>query len=257
MALGLSFAALAMLSCEEVTTRTKESTFVVTIDIEGSPFVAAGDTLLGDVVQFVGMVTEDGSPIATSGQRFRSSMPDVVLIDSLTGEAGFVGVGTSVVSVSYAEPRLAPPDTLTARVDVRVTEYVVELALRSTFTGNPVDPDSALVGDVVVVLATVTQDGTAVPDSGMTILSSNTDVARPVLGEDSLVSFVGPGSAQLTVNLARPVVPGGQLSQTLDVPFDKVSVKAKTSDGLGFVGRGEGIAACATVLLKGREDEGT
>ena len=47
-----------------------------------------------------------------------------------------------------------------------------------------------------------------------------------------------------------------KLSQTLGIAQDKVSVKAKTSAGLGFIGRGEGIAACAVVLLEGREDEG-
>ena len=46
-----------------------------------------------------------------------------------------------------------------------------------------------------------------------------------------------------------------KLSQTLGIARDKVSVKAKTSAGLGFIGRGEGIAACAVVLLEGREDE--
>jgi len=46
-----------------------------------------------------------------------------------------------------------------------------------------------------------------------------------------------------------------KLSQVLGIERDKVSVKAKTSAGLGFIGRGEGIAACAVVLLEGREDE--
>ena len=47
-----------------------------------------------------------------------------------------------------------------------------------------------------------------------------------------------------------------KLSQTLDISRDKVSVKAKTSAGVGFVGRGEGIAVYAVALLEGTEDEG-
>ena len=45
-----------------------------------------------------------------------------------------------------------------------------------------------------------------------------------------------------------------QLSQTLGIALNQVGVKASTSARLGFVGRGEGIAACAVALIEGISD---
>jgi 2-C-methyl-D-erythritol 2,4-cyclodiphosphate synthase len=40
------------------------------------------------------------------------------------------------------------------------------------------------------------------------------------------------------------------LSQVLGVNISKVSVKASTNNGLGFIGNGEGIAAYAVALIE-------
>ncbi len=46
-----------------------------------------------------------------------------------------------------------------------------------------------------------------------------------------------------------------QLSQTLSIATGRVSVKASTSNQLGSVGRGEGIAAYAIASIEGSENE--
>jgi 2-C-methyl-D-erythritol 2,4-cyclodiphosphate synthase len=40
------------------------------------------------------------------------------------------------------------------------------------------------------------------------------------------------------------------IATLLDVPFDCVNVKATTTEKMGFLGRGEGLAAQAIVLLR-------
>jgi 2-C-methyl-D-erythritol 2,4-cyclodiphosphate synthase len=51
---------------------------------------------------------------------------------------------------------------------------------------------------------------------------------------------ISPHRAAIRANLAA----------VLDVPGDAVSVKATTTDGMGFLGRNEGIAALATACMQ-------
>jgi len=42
----------------------------------------------------------------------------------------------------------------------------------------------------------------------------------------------------------------GKLAQTLNIAPEQINIKAKTNEGMGFIGRKEGMAAFANVLLE-------
>ena len=66
------------------------------------------------------------------------------------------------------------------------------------------------------------------------------------------------GNADLTIMAEAPKFKPhieamcGKLAEVMEVERDRVSVKATTTEGLGFTGRKEGIAANAVVLLQKR-----
>lgn len=50
----------------------------------------------------------------------------------------------------------------------------------------------------------------------------------------------------------NPHIPAMQqkLSEVMSIPAEDISIKAKTSEKIGFIGRGEGVSAYAVVLIK-------
>jgi 2-C-methyl-D-erythritol 4-phosphate cytidylyltransferase/2-C-methyl-D-erythritol 2,4-cyclodiphosphate synthase len=75
-----------------------------------------------------------------------------------------------------------------------------------------------------------------------------------VMGVDAVVVCEAPRIAPLSDALRASI------AGILAVPEDRVSVKGKTTEGMGFEGRGEGISAWAVALLQGSaapEGEGT
>lgn len=210
-----------MLSCEETTTGTKESTFVVEISVGGSPFVDAGDYLVGDQVQFSATVTEDGRPYPASGQRFASSNSSVVrIVDASLGTAEFRSVGDATVTVTFEEPELQGSEQLGASMDVSVTTYTVAFSLESVVTGAAVGASEGLVDDTLRVLAEVRKDGQVVSSSGLKVKSSSDPATvYPVPGqEQNRLALVAEGSARVTVTLEQPDVPGSDpLEATIDI----------------------------------------
>lgn len=64
------------------------------------------------------------------------------------------------------------------------------------------------------------------------------------------------GNIDATIIAEKPKLSGyieqmrQQISQTLGIDTSRVSIKASTSNGLGFIGKGEGIAAWAIALVE-------
>jgi 2-C-methyl-D-erythritol 2,4-cyclodiphosphate synthase len=62
-----------------------------------------------------------------------------------------------------------------------------------------------------------------------------------------------------TVILERPKLMGSMrdmavnIAKTLHISVDRVNVKAKTNEGMGFIGRTEGIAAFAVVTIREKD----
>jgi 2-C-methyl-D-erythritol 2,4-cyclodiphosphate synthase len=80
------------------------------------------------------------------------------------------------------------------------------------------------------------------------------DLLRTVVAELAAAGYA-PQHVDATVVLEAPKLSSARdamrarLAEALDLPEDRVNVKATTGEGIGFVGRGEGAAALAVATL--------
>ncbi|MDZ7373354.1 MAG: 2-C-methyl-D-erythritol 2,4-cyclodiphosphate synthase [candidate division KSB1 bacterium] len=111
------------------------------------------------------------------------------------------------------------------------------------------------IGDALLGAAALGDLGTHFPDTdeafrGISSLALLQQI-RSKLEEQHLV----PVSVDATVVAERPklapyiLAMRQKIAGVLQIDLDRVSVKATTTEGLGFAGRGEGIAAYAVALV--------
>lgn len=91
---------------------------------------------------------------------------------------------------------------------------------------------------------------------GISSLKLLTEVTRLLKKEGYVL-----GNADVTIMAQRPKLAGyiddmrKNVAAAIGVPMDRISVKATTTEKLGFTGRGEGIAAEAVCLLVRKKDQ--
>lgn len=87
--------------------------------------------------------------------------------------------------------------------------------------------------------------------SSINMLAKTLDMMRGrgyrILWLDATIIAERPKLADVTVEMKKKMSSAG-------IPLDLINIKVKTNEGMGFIGRGEGVAAQAVCLL-GRENE--
>ena len=116
---------------------------------------------------------------------------------------------------------------------------------------------SHAIADALLGAAGLGDLGSFFPDDGRWKDASSLDILKVTADEVSAAGY-RIGNIDSTVIAERPKLAphlprmATNAAEALRIPAGRVSVKATTSDGLGFTGRGEGIAALAVALVEPR-----
>lgn len=154
------------------------------------------------------------------------------------------------------------------RVGIGTDLHRIEVGKRLVLAGVPIDAPFGLAGhsdaDVVLhALMDALLGASGLPDIGE--LFPNTDEAyedadsralmRDVVNRVRRSGFV-PINIDLVIHAEKPaIVPHKpalrkSLADLLGLPVDCVNLKAKTGEGIGTIGKGEGIACTAVALVE-------
>lgn len=189
-----------------------------------------------------------------------------------TDDAGLVeriGRAISIVAGENTNIKITTPEDLTVEQRIgtgfdvhRLTENRklilggVEIPFEKGLLGHS-DADVLLhaLMDAMLGAAALGDIGKLFPDSDDSYKDISSLKLLEKTGQAVAAAGYSLGNADVTLICQRPRLAGyidemrGNIAQVLNVSVDKVSIKATTTEKLGFTGRGEGIAAEAVCLL--------
>lgn len=133
----------------------------------------------------------------------------------------------------------------------------VEVSFEKGLLGHS-DADALLhaVGDAILGAAGERDIGCHFPDSDPAFKDISSRVLLERIFGIVRKNGFAVNNVDVTVVLEKPKlsphIPAMRktLESVLDLQADRISIKARTNEGMGFVGRGEGVAVFAVVSLK-------
>ncbi|MBP9021117.1 MAG: 2-C-methyl-D-erythritol 2,4-cyclodiphosphate synthase [Syntrophobacterales bacterium] len=133
----------------------------------------------------------------------------------------------------------------------------VEVSFEKGLLGHS-DADALLhaVGDAILGAAGERDIGCHFPDSDPAFKDISSRVLLERIFGIVRKNGFAVNNVDVTVVLEKPKlsphIPAMRktLESVLDLEADRISIKARTNEGMGFVGRGEGVAVFAVVSLK-------